>query len=177
MNGDKGYEYGSMPYQWPYHHHPYYMPPTQPTITAQQDQTISKAGSTNININFPMYMCPPPHNYSAPSRYPQPNHPSYLNYDYPPPYPQSHLPAPHNSRDLAPLPPNPAYQGHPPQMYQNHYHPPYQNDKKNQNAHHSFHPSLPTQAISHQGYHPNMHHYQQYFPSLHGQHQNPSSKF
>ena len=108
-----------MPYHWPYH--PYYMPPMPPippiaaeqktehisSSTAKTSTNIKPAGSkehpsnpysgnTSININFPMYMFPPPHpsmpGYSMPpNRYPpapsaHPMMNPYMDYPYGGPY-------------------------------------------------------------------------------------------
>lgn len=53
------------------------------------EATSPYGGNTSININFPMYMCPPSHQgmpppYSMPpSRYPGQMNPHYTNYQYP----------------------------------------------------------------------------------------------
>lgn len=105
------------PYEYPMHYSwgyppPYYMPPPphnqqgqpEPNPTSQvgtehlpsqgkssgTNPNSPYVGSTSININFPMYMCPPPHpsmqgsHYSIPpSRYPV--HPQpYMGYQYGP---------------------------------------------------------------------------------------------
>ena len=99
------YDY-PMHYPWPYP--PYYMPPVPPhsqqnsearvdahptrsgTTPPGKNQSTNPnnpyVGSTNININFPMYMCPPQGYGIPPSRYPM--HHSmmghYPGYSYPP---------------------------------------------------------------------------------------------
>lgn len=90
-----------MHYPWGYN--PYYLPPMPPSQQNQQAQPNPQSnseqthpqgkgtnssqsnpylGSTSININFPMYMCPPPHPSMQGAPYSMPS----SRYSMPPPH-------------------------------------------------------------------------------------------